>query len=80
VDGDHDETALRQELRRVEADLDELRHTARQLRQQIGERWFEPTDAPEQAALITAAEEQEAFAEALEARRDELKKLFGEQC
>jgi hypothetical protein len=80
VDGDHDETALRQELRRVEADLDELRQTARQLRRQIGERWFEPTDGPEQAALITAAEEQEAFAEALEARRDELKNLLGEQC
>ena len=58
MDGEHDETALRQELRRVETDLGELRQTARQLRQQIGERWFDPTDAAEQAALITAAEEQ----------------------
>jgi hypothetical protein len=79
VDGEHDETALRQELRRVETDLEELRQTARQLRRQVGERWFDPTDAPEHAALITAAEEQEAFAEALEARRDELRKLLGEQ-
>jgi multidrug resistance efflux pump len=79
VDSEHDETALRQELERVEADLEELRQTARQLRQQVGERWFEPTDAPERAALITAAEEQEAFAEALEARREDLRKLLGEQ-
>ena len=79
MDGEHDETALRQELRRVETDLGELRQTARQLRQQIGERWFDPTDAAEHAALITAAEEQEAFAEALEARREELRKLLGEQ-
>lgn len=79
MDGEHDETALREELRQVESELDELRRTAQQLRQQIGERWFEPTDAPERAALITAAEEQEAFAEALEARREELKKLLGER-
>jgi hypothetical protein len=74
---EHDETALRQELRRVETDLGELRETAWQLRQQIGE--GDPTDAPEHAALITAAEEQEAFAEAMEARRGELRKLLGEQ-
>jgi hypothetical protein len=79
VESEYDETALREELARVEADLEELRETARQLRQQVGERWFEPTDVPERAALITAAEEQEAFAEALEARREELRKLLGEQ-
>lgn len=79
MDSEHEETALRQELERVEADLGELRQTARQLRQQVGERWFEPTDALERGALITAAEEQEAFAEAMEARREELKKLLGEQ-
>jgi hypothetical protein len=79
VESEHDETALREERARVEGDLEELRATARQLRQQVGERWFEPTDAPERAALITAAEEQEAFAEALEARREDLRKLLGEQ-
>lgn len=78
MESEHDETALREELARVEADREELRETARQLRQQIGEHWFEPTDAPERAALITAAEEQEAFAEALEARREDLRKLLGE--
>jgi hypothetical protein len=79
VESEHDETALREELARVESDLEELRETARQLRQQVGERWFEPTDAPERAALLTAAEEQEAFAEAMEARREDLRKLLGEQ-
>jgi SMC interacting uncharacterized protein involved in chromosome segregation len=79
VDGEHDETALRQELERVESDLNDLRETARELRQQVGERWFEPTDASERAALITAAEEQEALLEQLEMRRDELRKLLGDQ-
>jgi SMC interacting uncharacterized protein involved in chromosome segregation len=79
VDGEHDETALRQELERVESDLNDLRETARELRQQVGERWFEPTDASERATLITAAEEQEALLEQLEMRRDELRKLLGDQ-
>lgn len=79
MDGEHDETALRQELERVESDLNDLRETARELRQQVGERWFEPTDASERAALITAAEEQEALLEQLEMRRDELRKLLGDQ-
>jgi SMC interacting uncharacterized protein involved in chromosome segregation len=77
--GKPEKTALRQELETVEAELKELRETARQIRRQIGERWFEPTDVPERAALITAAEEQEALAETLEARRDELRKLVDEQ-
>jgi hypothetical protein len=61
----------------VEADLAELRRTAAELRRQIGEGWNEPTDAAERAALITQAEEQEAFAEDLEARRDELRRRLG---
>jgi hypothetical protein len=72
-------TALRQELDEVTAEIEELRETARQLRRQIGERWSDPTDAAERSALITAAEEQEALAETLEARRDELRKLVGKQ-
>jgi hypothetical protein len=70
---------LREKLQEVEADLAEVRHTAMEMRRQIGERWFEPTDDPERAALITAAEEQEAFAEELTARREELLRRLGEQ-
>ncbi|GAA2083969.1 hypothetical protein [Actinomadura alba] len=69
--------ALREELRQVEADLMKLRRTAEELRRQIGEEWYEPTDAAERALLITAAEEQEAFAAELEARREELLRRLG---
>jgi hypothetical protein len=70
------ESALRQELQGVESDLTELRDAAENLRRQIGERWFEPMDASERAALLTAAEEQEALAESLESRRDDLRRLL----
>jgi siroheme synthase (precorrin-2 oxidase/ferrochelatase) len=79
MDGEADKTALRRELEEVEADVAELRDTAQKLRAQIGDRSYEPTDASERAALITAAEEQEALAETLEARRDKLRKLVEEQ-
>ncbi|GAB2832393.1 hypothetical protein GCM10027176_40820 [Actinoallomurus bryophytorum] len=79
MDGEDDRSALRQELREVEADVAELRDTAVSLRAQIGDRSSEPTDASERAALITAAEEQEALVETLEARRDKLRKLVEEQ-
>lgn len=69
---------LRRELLGVEADLGELRDSARGLRRQIGERWFEPMDPSERAALITAAEEQEALAEVLEVRRADLRRLLSE--
>jgi hypothetical protein len=74
-----DRSALQQELRDVEADVAELRDTAEKLRAQIGDRSYEPTDASERAALITAAEEQEALVETLEVRRDKLRKLVEEQ-
>lgn len=70
------DAALRHELRELEADLAELRDAASNLRRQIGERWFEPMDAAERAALLTAAEEQEALTESLEARRDEIRALL----
>jgi hypothetical protein len=76
VESDDRQRALRRELEDVEAELTELREAAAGLRRQVGERWFEPMDAPERTALITAAEEQEALAESLEARRDELRKLL----
>lgn len=73
------EPALRRELREVETELSELRDAAANLRRQIGERWFEPMDASDRAALLTAVEEQEALAESLEARRDELRKRVERQ-
>lgn len=73
------ESALRRELRDVESELSELRDAAANLRRQIGERWFEPMDASDRAALLTAVEEQEALAESLERRRDELRELLKNQ-
>jgi hypothetical protein len=68
-----DPKALQEELHEVEADLAELRHTASELRLQVGEGGFGPGDATDRSALITAAEEQEAFAERMEARREDLR-------
>jgi chromosome segregation ATPase len=79
MDGEDRKSALRQELEDVEADVAQLRDTAERLRTQIGDRSSEPTDASERAALITAAEEQEALVETLEVRRDKLRKLVEEQ-
>jgi hypothetical protein len=64
--------ALREELQRVEEELAQLREAAADLRRRIGERADDPTDSAERAAMITAAEEQEAFIEVLENRRGEL--------
>ncbi len=44
-----------------------LRRTAAELRRQVGE--DEPGDLADKSAMIEAAEEQEALAEQLEARR-----------
>ena len=79
METDSDRSALQQELAEVEADVASLRDTAEKLRAQIGDRSFEPADASERAALITAAEEQEALVETLEVRRDKLRKLVEEQ-
>ncbi len=67
---------LREELRLVEEDIENLRRSAMQLRQQVGQ--DEPGDFADRAATITAAEEQEALADQLEARRTELLKRLGE--
>jgi chromosome segregation ATPase len=66
--------SLRHELELVEAESAQLRESASRLRRQIGERWFEPTDESERAAMITAAEEQEALVDSMEARREQLRK------
>ena len=76
---DQHEFSLRDELRLVEQELADLRRTAAEIRRQIGERSQSPTDVEEIAALITSAEEQEAFAKLLEARRDELKERLGQR-
>jgi hypothetical protein len=77
-DSEDPKAALHEDLRKVEAELAQVRHMAAELRRHIGERWFEPTDQPERAALITSAEEQEALAEELEARRSGLLKRLEE--
>jgi type VI protein secretion system component VasK len=74
-----DPTALRRELQQVEADLARLRELAADLRRRIGERWHDPTDAEERTQMITLAEEQEALAEVLENRREELLQRLGER-
>jgi hypothetical protein len=76
---DHSPTALRQELESVEAELANLRESAEGLRRQVGEGLSGPIDESERSALITAAEEQEALAESLEARRDDLRTLVEQQ-
>jgi F0F1-type ATP synthase membrane subunit b/b' len=67
------EEEIREELRLVEEDLAEVRKTAASLRQRIGERADEPTDAAERSALIESADEQEALVFQLEARREQLR-------
>ncbi|HEV2088510.1 MAG TPA: hypothetical protein VGR21_09375 [Cryptosporangiaceae bacterium] len=75
--GDESQQELREELRRVEAEYDEVRRVAADLRHRIGERWEGPGDAADTAAALTAVEEQEAFAAMLAARREELRKQLG---
>jgi hypothetical protein len=70
----------REELRVAEEELAEARQAATGLRRRIGERADSPTDQEEVAALITAAEEQEAFVAALEARRERLRQRLGEDA
>ena len=53
-------------------DLASLRAQAKSLRSPLGGRETGPMDLAENAAQLTAAEEQEALIEVLEARRDTL--------
>jgi F0F1-type ATP synthase membrane subunit b/b' len=68
---------IREELRLVEEDLEQVRKSAASLRQRIGERADEPTDAAERAALIESADEQEALVFQLEGRREQLLAQLG---
>ncbi len=67
---------LREELRILDDDVARLRRTAAELRRQIGEE--EPGDFADKSASIAAAEEQEALADQLEARRRSLAQRLGE--
>jgi hypothetical protein len=69
---------LREELTLVEEELGQLRETATELRRRVGESADRPTDSAEIATLITEAEEQEAFIEVLERRREDLLRRLGE--
>jgi hypothetical protein len=69
---------LREEVRVVEDELARLRSTVAALREQIGERSDGARDAAELAAVLTAAEEQEAVAGILENRRAELLGQLGQ--
>ena len=71
------QAAIREELRLVEEDLARLCEAAADLRRRIGERADYPTDPAELSALIEEADEQEALAEELEARREELLRRLG---
>jgi hypothetical protein len=72
------EEAVRQELALVEQELAELRETAAELRRRIGEEADAPEDEVDLTAMITAAEEQEAFVAILEQRREDLLRRLGE--
>ncbi|GEM_PF-1705268 len=64
---------LRAELAEVEADLAAVRRTAAQIRAGIGE----ADDPADRGALIHAADEQDALAEQLAARRENLLRRLG---
>ena len=71
---DRADTATRDELRDVEEELASLHAQVESLRNQVGNRDTGPMDMAENAAQITAAEEQEALIEVLEDRRETLQR------
>ena len=66
---------LRADLDRVEHEIVELQQTAREIRERLAD---DPGDPPDRNEALTLAEEQEAIAEVLEARRDELRRRLAE--
>jgi len=65
---------LRAQLKQVETDLERVRRTAADIRSGVGEA-EDPTD---RGSLIQAADEQDALAEALAARREDLMRRLAE--
>lgn len=61
---------LRAALRQVEQDLENVRRTAAEIRAGVGE----ADDPADRGALIQAADEQDALAEQLAARREDLQR------
>jgi hypothetical protein len=75
--GPQSETDLRAELNLVEEERADLLRQAKELRASSGDD-AGPMDAEEATAIITQAEELEAFAAVLERRRDALLEKLGE--
>jgi multidrug resistance efflux pump len=67
-----DDRDPRVELDRVEQEIAQLRHSATELRQQVGSRSDGVVEPEEVAATIASAEELEAIVESLQSRREEL--------
>lgn len=77
--GGEPQSELREELHRLEQQIEELRRSAAEIRRRIGAREEAPTDAEEIAALLTEAEQEEAFVAVLEARREHLLQHLGQR-
>jgi F0F1-type ATP synthase membrane subunit b/b' len=71
------EAELRAELERVDGEIAELRASAAEIRQQVGGRSDGTVEPEETAATIGSAEELEAIADTLVARRDEVARQLG---
>ena len=81
TDADVDEqqdAGLRDELRLVDEELAEARRSADELRERIGDRADFPTDAAEQALVVSEAQDQDSLIANLEARRTELLGRLGD--
>ena len=68
------ERNLGEDLRALEQELAGVRANIAALRRQVGGRSEGATDPEETAAAINSADEQQALAEVLEARRDSLRR------
>jgi hypothetical protein len=69
--------ATTEELRELEATIEELRRSAEEIRREVGRREDAPYDEVDNAMLITEAEEQEAVIATLEERRRRLLQEVG---
>jgi hypothetical protein len=68
---------LRNQLRDLEEQMAELRRSAAEIRQRVGQGWDAPQDQADVATALTEAEEQEAFLRVLEDRRQRLLERLG---
>jgi hypothetical protein len=68
---------IRDELDKVEGEIETLRKSAHELRASLGDEAGGPMEPEDRAATLTQAEQQEAIIETLEARRDQLKRELG---